>query len=73
MGKIKLKPCPFCGGHPNLIYDSPVLYGDDHIIENEPAAEAYIQCSRCGVETLYRPIEKTVEMWNTREVIATEA
>ena len=65
--RIELKPCPFCGGHPNLIYDSPaVLYAYDEVIEAQEDPEAYVQCSRCGVETHFAPVESVVDLWNTR-------
>lgn len=73
--EIKLKSCPFCGGYPNLMYDcDAVLYAESEVIETAKSDRAYIQCSRCGVETQYAPIEQAIRHWNTRiEVTAPEA
>ena len=52
--KIKLKPCPFCGGHPN------VEYVDDK-------TQVYIACSECGIEqNLYKSLDMALEAWNRR-------
>ena len=73
--KIELKPCPFCGGYANLMYDQDVaLYSDFKVIETIETERAYIQCSRCGAETHYAPAEQAIRHWNTRiEVTAPEA
>ena len=53
--KIKLKPCPFCGGYPN------VEYVDDK------KRQVYIACSECGAElNLYKNLDEAAEAWNRR-------
>lgn len=54
--KIKLKPCPFCGGYPN------VEYVDDK-------TQVYMVCSECGIEQdLYKSLDKALEAWNRRVI-----
>jgi Lar family restriction alleviation protein len=54
---MNLKPCPFCGGKPNLI----------------KAFASYVKCESCGSESEtwpirpeYNNVEKAIESWNNR-------
>ena len=52
--KIRLKPCPFCGGHPNIEYTC----GNNQV---------YIICSECGTEQeMCNSLDMAVEAWNQR-------
>ena len=52
--KFKLKPYPFCGGHPNIEYTC----GKDQVC---------IICSECGTEQeMCNSLDMAVEAWNRR-------
>lgn len=53
MNKIKLKPCPFCGGT-NLYYAEGRFYA--------------VECGDCGGKVVgaFRTEEDAAEAWNTR-------
>ena len=51
---VKLKPCPFCGGHAE-----PYKEEDENWL--------YIQCMECGSKTDgYKKIKLAIESWNKR-------
>lgn len=53
--KIKLKPCPFCGGYPNVEY------------ADSKKGQVYIACSECGAElNLYKNLDEAMQAWNRR-------
>lgn len=53
---IKLKSCPFCGGHATMIYDNQEGY--------------YIYCDDCCIMTGNSfDKEKIINTWNNRVVI----
>lgn len=45
--KIKLKPCPFCGGNAKLVRYSRSSEGEPSVILDS----WYVKCNTCGVET----------------------
>lgn len=56
MTKTELKPCPFCGGKPDL--------GSYSSSENW-----IVVCSKCEAETqIYETEREAVKAWNTRQV-----
>ena len=56
MIKNKIKPCPFCGAKAKMYYNYSNF--------------ALIQCTKCGISTLYKPSEEEViKDWNTRKPI----
>lgn len=56
MTETKLKPCPFCGGKPDLgSYSS--------------SGNWIVVCSKCEAETqIYETEQKAVKAWNTRHI-----
>ncbi|MBQ7154818.1 MAG: Lar family restriction alleviation protein [Synergistaceae bacterium] len=57
-GKIKLKPCPFCGGSGTL-----TAWSDPNGV-----ISAHIHCDKCGVTGPFmKTIEDAADMWNTRD------
>lgn len=61
MGKLELKPCPFCGGKAEIATGSVFMW--EHIIV----------CKNCGASsktvigiTLSQAREKAIEAWNRR-------
>ena len=47
----KLKPCPFCGGEPDL-FEAPSVY--------------FVECSKCYYPTNYDTKEEAINAWNRR-------
>lgn len=60
--KHELKPCPFCGGAPEL-----------HSREGQKIlGGAYIGCAGCGVSTPIQPTDaEVVQTWNHRAPLPT--
>ncbi len=57
MSKVKLKPCPFCGGKAGIIVGLSCLEPDD----------SYVCCRKCDAKTdIYHTPEKAVAAWNRR-------
>lgn len=70
MGKEDLKPCPFCGGEPEMVY-API-----NMAINIPCFG--VACKKCriligttkhGVTDFYRSKEDAAEAWNRRTTI----
>ena len=60
MSKIKLKPCPFCGG------EAEFALGEEYRQEHEQSND-WVKCRSCGVETSYFDSRKeSAEAWNRR-------
>ena len=61
MIKVKLKPCPFCGGKAG-------------VWQTGGAEMYYVNCKKCRVTTDYLPsMEQAIEAWNKRvEVVRNE-
>lgn len=65
MKKIKISPCPFCGGNANLKYRDGFDYGSRIF---------WVQCDSCGskTRTAYigmadkKPAADVVALWNGR-------
>ena len=59
MSKIKLKPCPFCGGEAFCYVSGR--------IEPEMPDMFWVRCKNCDVVTKsYTTREKAIKKWNTR-------
>lgn len=60
MEKVKLKPCPFCGGT-----DINTRERSHSVRDNE--TEVRLWCDRCGASTEFRDnLEKAAKAWNRR-------
>lgn len=56
MEEIKLKPCPFCGGHAEIVDNSRYIPGT-----------YFVSCRWCGARTDYEGRKENVaELWNGR-------
>lgn len=56
----ELKPCPFCGGKPQLYKNDP--YMDDR-------RHNRVHCKKCGVDgphDTWFTLEGVIKLWNTR-------
>lgn len=60
----ELKPCPFCGGHADLIEHR---FFDEHRNDWEVCSYS-IECGRCFASSFkfYKTKEEAVKRWNTR-------
>jgi Lar family restriction alleviation protein len=59
---MKLKPCPFCGGEPQI-------QQIDSVESLENAGATYIECSKCGVSSklYFGELDGSMEeRWNGR-------
>ena len=57
MTKVKLKPCPFCGGVAKI-----------HKLEKHSIYTFWVECETCKVSTpTYLSKESAATKWNTRE------
>lgn len=58
---IELKPCPFCGGKPDL-----------HS-KDTPTGVSYVECVECGVQMGGGDDAEVAEQWNNRQAVRREA
>lgn len=67
MSKAELKPCPFCGGEPEMVY-APTNAGIGIACWAVAckACRVMIGTTRYGVTDFYRSAEKAAEAWNRR-------
>ena len=57
----KLKPCPFCGGRPIIVYNAK----RKNVYESEIKGTA-IGCENCNATIFYRSRRLAIEAWNRR-------
>ena len=80
---MKLKPCPFCGGEVKLMAIAGEPYPPTYEVELDKITKdsddvCFVHCPTCGanwhieVRAKSFPIE-TIEAWNRRESILTQA
>jgi hypothetical protein len=75
MVKIKLKPCPFCGGKAEL-QECLFQTAPDCGYERVPSYDSfYVHCNGCSFARLpywgtsnYNTREQAIEAWNTRYI-----
>ena len=71
MDKIKLKPCPFCGGGVQVLIMSPKLYRPNRINQDT----YHVHCNHCELffgwdydyGGVFDTVEEAVAAWNYRE------
>lgn len=64
MNDIKLKPCPFCGGHAKMFNDKEGVSFET--LKLAPETIIYIMCDSCPALTSGHTIQEAVANWNTR-------
>lgn len=65
MNKVKLKPCPFCGGEAGIAHEArrSIVSTRFHIVE---VTGAVVYCVNCNAETFYSSSSLAVQAWNRR-------